>query len=66
MRNHFALMSPSSLKSLYSTASTRASQLASMSSAQRIALKKRCKLILWASDDYDAQLIKLCQILAKL
>ncbi len=32
----------------------------------RIALKKRCTLILGASDEYDASLIKVCQVLAKL
>jgi hypothetical protein len=41
-------------------------QFASMGNSQRVALKKRCKVILGASDDYDAQLIKLCQMLAKL
>ncbi|WP_413989857.1 hypothetical protein ACMDCR_28615 [Labrys okinawensis] len=42
------------------------SQLANMTRSQRIALKKRCSLILGASDDYDADLIKLCRMLAKL
>ncbi|WP_284313670.1 hypothetical protein [Labrys miyagiensis] len=45
---------------------TVSAELSTMSRAERISLKNRCALIVGASESYDADLVKLCRMLAKL